>query len=351
MSRRLKLGIIGCGGISAFAHVPALCAREDIEITFLCDRNIRRAETIKERFSLDDTLCVADHRDFLRGDFVQGVVVATWPSQHAEIAIEAITRGLNVLIQKPLLASAAHADLLHEAVSNSDKNILALPLIEAIPSFAKLGSLVKTGELGAITFARIRTTVPEPDEYYADVREFFHESGELDPPYRKLAYAGGAGSAADMGPYALSAFYFLFGKGKLRSVNCWPVSYDNCAVFVMEIDSAEGSRALCSVETGWGQVRSREVCTVFGSLGTACIESSGDLVVERGKPYKRIIDTAPTNRSPLPLAPIDAQNRWIEAIRTGCKAKFHNTVESAAWVSRILADVGKLQTTHGKVPE
>jgi len=237
----------------------------------------------------------------LQDEALKAVIISSWPSSHVEIAIEFIESGRHALIQKPLLTSALSATRILDAVANSEKNILALPLIETIPSFANLRVLMQTGQLGSVTFARIRTTIPGPDDYYDDVKEFFHESPESEPPYRKADYAYGAGSIADMGPYALSAFYYLFGAGTLSFARHTPSAYDRCTMLVMDIDSVAGiaqGMPFCSIETGWEQVRGREVCAIFGSLATACIESNGDLVLLRKHADETIIRQGKDNRCP-----------------------------------------------------
>jgi len=324
--------------------------RDDIEIAYLCDKNIRRAQIIKERFRLENARCVEEYHRILEDSTVKAVIVASWPSNHVEVVLEVIESGRHVLVQKPLTLMASSAEELLNRVRQSRSNILALPLIQGIPSFVNLRSLIIGNDLGEISFARIRTTIPGPDDYYADVRQFFLESPEVEPPYRQDLFALQAGSIADMGPYALSAFYYLFGPGTLRFAHSAPALRDRCTLLVLDVNGGTGGvndKLFCSIETGWNQVRGREVCTVYGSRATACIESTGNLVVLDRGAGERVIDQREISRTPLPLAPLDAQANWIDFILSGREAGFHETVESAVWVSKTIAEV--LASRHAAV--
>ena len=279
----LRIAIVGCGGITALAHLPALCRmpKGNIEIAYLCDRDKRRASILAQRFNLERTSIVDDYERVLNDESVEAVILASWPSQHAEMATAFILANRHVLIQKPLLLPEESAKELEAATHHTRANVLALPLLSTVSTFRKLKSIIDAGVLGSIRFARIRTTIIGPDDYYRDVRDFFREKEDLELPYLKEGYANSAGCIGDMGPYALSAFHFLFGSGILRMAYKSQTAYDELTVLTLEIPWSEryqlskGQPTLCSIEIGWKQVRDLGICSVFGSSGTACIEVYG----------------------------------------------------------------------------
>jgi len=343
----LRVGIIGCGGITAFAHLPTLCRMpsHQVEVRCLCDTNIGRAETLKQRFNLQNAICVQDYEKIVSDSSTDAIIVASWPSNHAQIAIEAIESGKHVLIQKPLSLSDVSADKVLAASRATTACILALPLIDAIRSFNRLRAVIDAGILGSVRFARIRTTVIGPDDYYDDVLEFFQEPRDAVLPYFQAEYARKCGSIVDMGPYALTAFHYLFGPGKLLFSYRMPTDYDKSALLVLEIPRQDNFQIpqneapYCSVEIGWQQVRGVEICSVFGSNGTACVEATGRLVVF-GKDGKASVAHQQDSLQPmLPASPIRAQDLWVEAILSGKRKQFRETVESAVWVSRIIDQV------------
>jgi predicted dehydrogenase len=344
----LRVGIIGCGGITAFAHLPALCrmANDVVEIAYLCDTEIERAKVLGRRFNLQHATYLKDYREVLTDDTVKAVILASWPTNHASMAIESIKSGKNVLIQKPLLLPESAASEFLAICKQTDVNVLALPLVDTISPFVKLREILNTGALGSVRFARVRTTIPGPNDYYDDVREFFREPATYESPFLKSSYAQGAGSVADMGPYALTAFYYLFGPGKLRFSSRTPSDFDMSTLLVLEIPWHEKFQIpsteipICSVEIGWQQVRGSDICTIVGSAGTATIDSIGRLVVfSRDGMETVIVDRQESIRPSLPVSPISAQDLWINAILSRAPNHFYRTVESAVWVSSIIARV------------
>mgnify|MGYP001042752121 CR=1 FL=1 len=47
MNKKLKVGIIGCGGIANSKHMPGLKSVEEAEMVAFCDLEIERAEKAK----------------------------------------------------------------------------------------------------------------------------------------------------------------------------------------------------------------------------------------------------------------------------------------------------------------
>lgn len=59
--RKVKIGIIGCGGIANQKHFPALKANSDLnEIVAFCDTKIERAEKAAKEFGVPGAQVTAD---------------------------------------------------------------------------------------------------------------------------------------------------------------------------------------------------------------------------------------------------------------------------------------------------
>src|SRR5262245_7362334 len=96
---KLRFGMLGAGTISG-AHLPALAAREDVEITCLADANAEAAQARASEFSIPTV--VGDYRELVERDDVDAVVVGVPTRFHADAAIRALRAGKHVLCEKPL---------------------------------------------------------------------------------------------------------------------------------------------------------------------------------------------------------------------------------------------------------
>lgn len=101
--KKIRMGLIGFGGISKGVHVPGYLAHPDkVEITAVCDINPERLSEAKEKFGLSDSALFADYRELLNSCLVDAVDIATSNDSHVEIAMAAIEKGLPFSIEKPI---------------------------------------------------------------------------------------------------------------------------------------------------------------------------------------------------------------------------------------------------------
>ena len=55
MNKKLRIGIIGCGGITRAAHLPAYAKLDNVEIVALCDIKIEKANALAEEYNIGKT--------------------------------------------------------------------------------------------------------------------------------------------------------------------------------------------------------------------------------------------------------------------------------------------------------
>ncbi|ETI70850.1 Gfo/Idh/MocA family protein [Neobacillus vireti] len=119
---KLRIGIIGVGGIAQGRHIPAFLQLRDIcEITSLSDVNIDRAKEIAEKYNIPHIF--ADYRDLFSE--VDAVCICTPNKFHAEITVAAFEAGVHVLCEKPMALSAKECEAMIAAAQKADK-VLAI---------------------------------------------------------------------------------------------------------------------------------------------------------------------------------------------------------------------------------
>ena len=106
----LRVGIIGTGGIGS-THIRGYLKFSDVcRIVALCDTNLARAEEKKSVFGLADACVYADPAALLAAADLDVVSIATPPSTHARLSIDALRAGINVLVEKPMAPSVEECD-------------------------------------------------------------------------------------------------------------------------------------------------------------------------------------------------------------------------------------------------
>jgi predicted dehydrogenase len=114
--RKIRLGIIGAGGVAQSKYFPAVARLrmiwEPIEITAFAEP---RAEHGRKIQSIYGGAWYADYRAMLVNEPLDGVLVLGPDDLHMEHTLAALESGRPVLVEKPIARSLADADAMCEA--------------------------------------------------------------------------------------------------------------------------------------------------------------------------------------------------------------------------------------------
>ena len=105
--RKIKVAVIGCGTIANSAHIPAYMANEQAEIKYFCDIIPERAAAAVEKYGCGTA--IEDYHQALNDPEIEAVSVCTPNNVHAQIAMDALRAGKNVLCEKPAARTYAEA--------------------------------------------------------------------------------------------------------------------------------------------------------------------------------------------------------------------------------------------------
>ncbi len=151
--RRLKAGIVGCGGIANAKHLPAMAKSGLYEITAFCDVIEERAKEAKDRFGSEDARVFLDYRELVQEDL--DVVYVTTPNRsHADISIAAMEAGKDVMCEKPMARTYEEAQRMLEAAGRTKRVLNIAYQNRYRRDAAYLKELCRSGEMGEIYFAK-----------------------------------------------------------------------------------------------------------------------------------------------------------------------------------------------------
>ncbi len=94
----VQLGIVGCGYVTTMSHLPASILIEEIEVVALVDLNLNLAKELAKTYHV--SMCTTNYRDSF--DTVDAVIIAVPHHLHKQVALDFLTRGIHVLIEKPM---------------------------------------------------------------------------------------------------------------------------------------------------------------------------------------------------------------------------------------------------------
>ena len=123
MNKKLKVGIIGCGGIANSKHMPGLKSVEEAEMVAFCDLEIERAEKAKAEYGTPDAKVYKDYKELLKDDSIDVVHVCTPNRSHSFISIDALRAGKHVMVEKPMAKTAAEAEEMVRVAKETGKKL------------------------------------------------------------------------------------------------------------------------------------------------------------------------------------------------------------------------------------
>lgn len=150
----IRVAIIGTGNISP-AHIRGYQTFPDkCEIVALCDIYPEKAKKKKADFGLESATVYDDHKKVLERDDIDLVDVCTPPYVHAEIAINSLLAGKNVLVEKPMAASLEECDAMIAARDKSGKLLTVVAQNRFQQDNMKLKKTLDSGLAGKIVHAQ-----------------------------------------------------------------------------------------------------------------------------------------------------------------------------------------------------
>jgi len=119
--RLVRIGLLGCGTISQFAHIPALMRARGVEFAALCDAAPDLVQAMGARAGV--TRLYTDYGQFLAQSGVDAVLIAVPDEFHLALVRQALEADKHVLVEKPLGVNSEECAAVWEAVRKSGRKL------------------------------------------------------------------------------------------------------------------------------------------------------------------------------------------------------------------------------------
>jgi predicted dehydrogenase len=143
---KVKIGVIGLGGVAQLVHLPNLSKISNAELTAVAEVNKNRLLTISDKFNVKQRF--SNYKDMLEKSDIEAVIVATPTSTHTDIAVDCLNAGKDVLVEKPLARTYAEAKKIVDAAKKNKKRLMVGMNLRYRPDTMLLRSFINTKEIG-----------------------------------------------------------------------------------------------------------------------------------------------------------------------------------------------------------
>jgi predicted dehydrogenase len=204
---KIKVGIIGTGGISHFhmngyKALPGLC-----EVTAVCDIDKEKVAAYSEKYGVAHFY--TDYNEMMANEKLDAVSVTTWNSAHCGAAVAALNGGADVICEKPMAMNAAEAMLMEETAKKNGR-LLQIGFVRRFGTDAEAAKdFIDSGAAGDIYFANV---------------SYLRRNGCPGGWFGDKSYSGG-GPLIDLGVHVMDLARYL--AGCPRPVAAYGVTFDN----------------------------------------------------------------------------------------------------------------------------
>jgi len=153
VANKVRVGLIGTGGIARGAHIPGfLSIPDECEVRWLAD--VSEDALGQAKGLLPDARTTLDYRDVLADPEVDAVAITTPNLYHLEPTLAAFAAGKHVLCEKPLAMNAREARQMVDAAKAADRILMVAFQNRYCGEAQFLKKFIDLGKMGDIYYAR-----------------------------------------------------------------------------------------------------------------------------------------------------------------------------------------------------
>lgn len=270
MAKTWQAGVIGCGSVVQYLHIPGYLKCPGVKLVAICDPEPQRHE---EALRMAPSLHVYnDYRTMLEAEKLDVVSVASPNCYHAEHACAALRYGAHVILEKPAAVNMKEIALIQQAVRQARRKLVVGFSHRFMRGNQKINKLVRGGAIGEPYMIRMRMAHAGPYPGWAKSDWF----------YSPTIARGGA--LLDIGIHAIDQI--LWHMGPVRSVQATAatlrkkIRVDDNAVLLLEF---EKTNALGYLEASWTSPAGFNGIEVMGDKGCITANYTGELTLTTGR--------------------------------------------------------------------
>jgi len=255
---KIRVAIIGCGGIGSGAHAPAYVANADLcELVACADVDRAAAERLAEKNHCQAYGDVAAMLDAERPDAVS---ICTPPVGHLPSVRLAAERDIAILCEKPMTRDLPEANEMVALVEETGVTFMTAFCHRFHGPVRLLKGLIDAGKLGTVI------------QYYNRFSGLF---ANVEQRWFSQAEIAGGGNLMDTTVHSIDLFRFLVGEVRAISAQTrtvLPISVEDTATLLLRSEGDVLGEMSCSWVTQPGEA----VIRVYGTEGTAEIDYGAD---------------------------------------------------------------------------
>lgn len=259
---RKKVGLIGCGTVAMYGHLPAIKETEGLELFAICDPHRPALEKAQKQFDVPHAF--TDAGEFFRSG-IEAVTITSPAPFHEQNCLDACKAGLPILCEKPLAMDSASAARMIAAAERANVSLHTAFCYRFSPSAIKIKELVAAGAIGKVRSLRLIYNWGCHGKYAID------ETGQRIIQARREGRMLEGGPMVDCGTHQidLASFWLDSPVTKFIGHGAWVEDYDAPDHVWVHMDHANGAHTVVEISYSYHHTaKNRESEFVYELIGT-----------------------------------------------------------------------------------
>ncbi len=229
--KTVGVGVIGCGKVAEWGHLPAYQAATGAKIIGISDRDQDRLQWVARRFRIERTF--PNYKELLEDDDVNAVSICAPTYLHHDIAIAAIQRGKHVLCEKPLALTTKEGEQMIEESQKAHVQLYVGFTMRFSRVLREMIAFLHDGLISGTTNVSLLLTADTPP-----TGSWYWERQK------------GGGSLFDQGAHAADFFLHFFGNPRVSSAK-FTVAENGSTDIAAHVPIQFNENLSGSIDTDW----------------------------------------------------------------------------------------------------
>lgn len=183
MSRPVKVAVAGLGNRGKETYAKSAKLHPDkMEIVAIADIDSEKVELAAEEYNVPKETCFSSAEEMLKQEKLADVmIIATQDRQHVGHAVEALEKGYDLLLEKPVSPDIEECKRLAEVAKRCGRKVVICHVLRYTPIYQKVKELLDSGVIGDVVSIMASENVGWFHQAHSFVRGNWANSEETSP--------------------------------------------------------------------------------------------------------------------------------------------------------------------------
>ena len=169
--KKIKVAIVGYGNRGQVYADYSLDEPNEVEVASVIDPNVYKLQVARERYNLSENQTFTNYADFVKSNIDVDIVInATMEQQHYQTAIEILSSGHDMLIEKPIVSKREELDEIVRLANEKNCKVFVCHVLRYSPFYKSIKALIDGGNIGRIVSMEMNEHVWVPHYLTSYVR-------------------------------------------------------------------------------------------------------------------------------------------------------------------------------------